>query len=85
MGVSPTNHDETKVVLGRTEMSGLEASCEAADPATYLAGLAVRRANDGGLALSSGIAIGVSLGISLSDTSKTTVARAGLRLSLIHI
>lgn len=78
--MTPTHHDPNKVLLGATQSSERDITCENADPATFKAGLAVRRASDGGLSLSSGGLIGVSLGRSLSDTTKTAVARTGLRV-----
>jgi len=75
-------HDETKALLGAVEMSGAEVSCETGDPATFLPGLAVRRASTGALSLSSGTLIGVSAGPSLADTAKTAVVRAGNRVPL---
>lgn len=75
-------HDPTKVLLGATQSSEKDISCEPADPATFVAGLAVRRTSGGGLAVNSGAPIGISLGRSLSDTAKTAVARTGLRVPL---
>jgi len=73
-------HDANKVLMGSTESSDRVVTMHDADPATYLAGLAVRRPSGDGLSLSSGGLIGVSLGKSLSDTKKTAVIRAGLRV-----
>jgi hypothetical protein len=72
-------HDATKVLLGTHGSSDYDASCENADPATFKAGLIVHRKTDGTLSLASadGSKIGVSMGISLSDTSKTSVCRSG--------
>jgi len=70
-------HDSTKVLLGSHGSSDLVSTCENGDPATFIAGLAVRKASTGDISLSSGSLIGVSLGISQSDTKKTTVARVG--------
>lgn len=75
-------HDETKVLLGTVGMSGKEVTCETGDPATFLPGLAVRRASTGALSLSSGSLIGVSAGASLVDTTKTAVVRVGNRVPL---
>lgn len=73
------SHDSTKVLLGSHGSSDFDASCESGDPATFLAGLVVHRKSDGTLSLASadGSKIGVSMGISLSDTSKTSVCRSG--------
>ncbi len=71
-------HDASKVLMGSTGSSDRTVTCEAADPASFPAGLAVRRtSSEGSLSLSAGKLIGVSLGKSLSDTLKTSVARVG--------
>lgn len=73
-------HDATKVVLGSSRSSSKQGSeTFASDPATYLAGLAVRRASTGLLSLtkSAGNWIGISMGKSLADSSHTTVQLAG--------
>lgn len=71
------SHNSTKVLLGSHGSSDIKATCENGDPATFIAGLAVRKASTGDLSLASGELIGVSLGISQSDTKKTSVVRAG--------
>ncbi len=66
--------------MGATQSSDKSGiSIYASDPATYLAGLAVRLASTGLLSLtkSAGNFAGVSLGKSLSDHKKTSVIRAG--------
>lgn len=72
-------HDPTKVLLGTTQSSAKDISNYDSDPATYVAGLAVRLASTGLLALTkaSGMLVGISLGRSLSDTKKTAVAKKG--------
>lgn len=78
-------HDVTKVLLGSTAYSGREVTGVASDPATFYAGLAVRRATTGLLQLASdsvAALIGVSLGRSLSDTKQTAVCRTGLGVPL---
>ncbi len=70
-------HNASKVLLGSHGSSDLVATCEPGNPATFLAGLAVRRNTSGNLSLATGRLIGVSLGISMSDTEKTSVARTG--------
>lgn len=79
-------HDATKVLLGATGSSLKKGSEDfASDPATYLAGLAVRRASTGLLSLtkSAGGWVGVSLGRSLSDHKKTTVIKAGAQVPVL--
>lgn len=76
-------HDPTKMLMGATQSSDREVTAEAADPASFPAGLAVRRTTtEGSLSLSSGQLIGISLGKSLSDTKKTAVCRVGNRVPL---
>ena len=79
-------HDPLKVLLGSTRSSdrnGVEVF--ASSPSTFLAGLAVRRANTGLLSvtLAAGGWAGVSLGKSLSDVSKTAVLAAGLGVPVL--
>jgi hypothetical protein len=79
-------HDPTKILLGTTQSSSKQGSeVFDSDPATYLAGLAVRRDNSGLLSVtkSAGGWVGVSLGRSLSDHKKTVVLRAGERVPLL--
>ncbi len=79
-------HDATKVLMGTTQSSSKEGvSVFESSPATYLAGLAVRRANTGLLSVTkaAGGWVGVSLGKSLSDTLKTAVLRAGERVPVL--
>lgn len=78
------SHDASKALMGVTGSSEKAVSCEAADPATYVAGLAVRRTSTGALSVSSsdGPCIGVSLGASLSDHAKTSVCRQGKAVPL---
>lgn len=78
-------HDPTKVLLGSVGSSKRVVTCENADPATFLAGLAVRRKADGGLRLdddSVAALIGVSLGRDLSNAKRTAVCRKGLGVPL---
>lgn len=78
-------HDATKVLLGSVGSSERVVTCENADPADFPAGVAVRRASDGTLQLeddSTAAFVGVSLGASLSDTTKTAVCRVGNRVPI---
>lgn len=73
-------HDATKVLMGSTRSSSKQGSeVFSSDPATFLAGLAVRRNSSGllSLAVGDGRWAGVSLGKSLSDSKKTAVLAAG--------
>lgn len=82
--VTPTHHDANKVLLGCVLTSDRLVTCEPSDPASFPAGRAVRRGSDGalGLALATGGLLGVSLGVSLSDTKKTAVCRTGNRVPI---
>ena len=72
-------HDASKVLLGVTRSSDKHVTQYAADPATFLAGLACRLKSDGTVSLlkSDGGWLGISLGKSLSDTKKLAVLRDG--------
>lgn len=72
-------HDATKQLLGVTGSSAKDVSTHNVDPATYLAGLAVRMDSAGlpSLLKTAGGFLGVSLGRSLSDIKKTSVVRSG--------
>lgn len=72
-------HDASKVLMGATTSSAKDISNNASDPATFLAGLAVRQKSDGllSLAKADGMHLGISLGKSLSDHKKTAIARTG--------
>jgi hypothetical protein len=77
----------TKIYLGSSLSSAKVLSVHNSDPATYLAGLAVRQsATADVLSLTSGVKIGISMGRSLSDHKKTSVLRSGesvpVRMSL---
>jgi len=79
-------HDATKQLMGATNSSSKQGTeVFASDPATYLAGLAVRRASTGLLSLtkSAGGWCGISLGKSLSDHKKTTVLMAGEQVPVL--
>ena len=78
--------DATKVLLGTTQSSSKQGSeVFSSDPATYLAGLAVRRTSANALSLtkSAGNWAGISLGKSLSDHKKTTVLMAGEKVPML--
>jgi hypothetical protein len=77
-------HDATKVLLGTVRGSGKVVAQYDNNPATYAAGLVVSLDSSGDLStdLSDGSRIGVSLGKSLSDTSKTAVCHKGLQVPI---
>lgn len=72
-------HDASKVLLGVTGSSAKDVTQFAHDPATMVAGTAVRLKSDNTLSVtkSDGRWLGVSLGKSLSDHKKTAIVRAG--------
>ena len=71
--------DSTKVLLGSHGSSDFVATNENGAPATFVAGLVVCLAstNQLTLAAASGSMIGISMGISLDDSEKTSVCRSG--------
>ena len=79
------SHDATKMLLGATQSSDKAAQPYDSDPATFVAGLAVRLGSDGLLTVAKGSNkwLGVSLGKSLSDTNKTSVLRVGSRVPVL--
>ncbi len=79
-------HDATKALMGATRSSSKQGTeTFNSDPATYLAGLAVRRTSGGLLSVtkSAGRWAGVSLGRNLSDCKKTTVLNAGEQVPVL--
>lgn len=74
-------HSASQVLLGSTRQGGKPpakvVSSFADSPSTFKSGLAVRLSSSGALSLSSGRLLGVSLGKSLSDTTRTAVCRKG--------
>lgn len=74
-------HNPNLILLGSTQSSVKEVTCEKGDPTVYKAGLAVRKATNGGIQLNddgTAVLIGVSLGEDLSGTKGlTAVCRTG--------
>ncbi len=83
--MTPTLHNASKVLLGSHGSSDFLASVFPADPASFPAGRAVRETTAGALslALAGGSLVGVSMGKSLSDTKKTSVARSGNKIPMV--
>lgn len=80
------SHDASKVILGSTRSSARDGvEVFASDPATFKAGLAVRRNSSNllSVAVGDGGWAGISLGKSLSDVSKTAVLAAGLGVPVL--
>ena len=75
-------NNPNEFLLGGHGSSDYEASCET-DGNNIVAGLAVRLSSTGAISLTSGELIGVSMGPDLSNTSKTTVCRAGNDIPLL--
>lgn len=76
------SHSATTVLMGSTQSSVKEIDNRAG---VIAAGLAVRLKSDGTIttALADGALLGISMGRSLSDTSRTAIARKGLRVPVI--
>lgn len=74
-------HNPNLILLGSTQSSVKEVTCEKGDSTVFKAGLAVRKATSGGLQLNddaTAVLIGVSLGEDLSGTKGyTAVCRTG--------
>ncbi len=78
--------DATKCLMGSTGSSSKQGSeVFASDPATYKAGLAVRRNSSNLLSVvkADGRWVGISLGRSLSNHTKTTVLQAGEQVPVL--
>lgn len=79
-------HDATKVLMGSTGSSSKQGSENyPSDPATFVAGLAVRRNSSNLLSLSSadGRWAGISLGRTLSDFKRTCVLESGEKVPVL--
>lgn len=76
------SHDATKVLLGsgQSSVKTVDNVAGAID-----AGKIVRQKSDGtiSIAAADGLPLGISMGKSLSDTSRTAVCRAGLRVPVL--
>lgn len=78
-------HDATKVAMGSSYGNNKWVSDYSGSPSTFPAGVAVRRKSDDTLSvtLADGQWLGISMGKSLSDTSKVSVLRQGLRVPVL--
>lgn len=78
-------HDATKVLMGSTQSSVKEVDNYAGSVSTFKAGLCVHLDSAGALTLTaaSGSKLGISLGRSLSDTARVSVARKGLKVPVV--
>lgn len=79
------SHSATTVYMGTHGSNVLESDNWIGDPATFLAGLCCHLDDDGDLSLASadGSKLGISLGKSLSDHKRVTVARKGKKIPIL--
>jgi len=80
------SHSATTVYMGTHGSNAIESDNWLGDPATFLAGLCVHLDDDSSplsLAVADGSKLGISLGKSLSDHSRTSVARRGLKIPIL--
>ncbi len=79
------SHSTTTVYLGSHGSNVLESDNWAGDPATFKAGLCCHLDDDGDVSLASadGSKLGISLGKSLSDHKRVTVARKGKKIPIL--
>lgn len=79
------SHSATTVFMGSHGSNVLESDNWSGDPATFKAGLCVHLDDDGDLDLASsaGGKLGISLGKSLSDHKRVTVARKGKKIPIL--
>lgn len=78
-------HSATTVYMGSHGSNVLESDNWAASPSTFVAGLCMHLKSDGTISLASadGAKLGISLGRSLSDHSRVSSARRGIRIPLL--
>lgn len=78
-------HSATTVYMGSHGSNIIESDNWIGDPATFLAGLCVHLDDDGDLdlAASAGSKLGISLGKSLSDHKRVSVARKGIKIPVL--
>lgn len=78
-------HNANVVQMGKTESSSKDVTQHNSDPATYVAGTAVRLKSDDTLSVTKahGQLLGISLGRSLANTKRTAVCRAGLGVPIL--
>lgn len=79
------SHSATTVYMGTHGSNILESDNWLGVPATHKAGLCVHLDDDGDLdlAVAQGSKLGISLGRSLSDTNRITVARKGKKIPIL--
>lgn len=74
------SHDASKVLLGNVPSSVKEIDNMAGDIA---AGLVVRLKSDNTISIDTGAYLGISVGKSLSDHSRTSICRKGLKVPVL--
>lgn len=77
-------HDATKVLMGQVNSNMKEIDNRAGNPSTFQAGLCVHLKSDDTISLASadGSKLGISVGRSQSDTSRTAICRKGVRVPI---
>lgn len=78
--INPTKQDATKVVLGGKVQSGGEVTSK---KGSIAAGLLVKVNSSDVISVSSGGALGISLGADLSDAGFTSICRKGLKVPIL--
>jgi len=78
-------HSASTIYMGSTRSKIKEVINKAGDPATFLAGLCVHQKSDGtiSLAAADGSKIGISVGVSLSDTKRTSICTKGMEVPIL--
>lgn len=78
-------HSASTIYMGSTRSKVKEVINKAGDPATFLAGLCVHQKSDGTISLASadGSKIGISVGVSLSNTKRTSICTKGLEVPIL--
>lgn len=78
-------HNASAVYMGSHGSNIIESYNKSGDPATFLAGLCVHLKSDDtlSLALADGSKLGISLGRSLSDTKRTSIACRGTKIPIL--
>lgn len=80
------SHSATTVYMGSHSSNVMDSDSYSAVEATFLAGLCVHLDDDGtplSLAAADGSKLGISLGRSLSDSGRVSVARRGLLIPIL--
>ena len=78
-------HSASTIYMGSSRSNIKEVINKAGDPATFLAGLCVHQKSDGTLSLAAadGSKIGISMGVSLSNTKRTSICSKGMEVPVL--